>query len=158
MAVLHIQDLNRKNVRSLPKFLSGKEKWRGLTLHGGPPLHHRGDARQLRRSQRAKNAENVQIGMRLVKIPARRRAVQNYRFEIVPRRFVQPFDQVFQRLMYVGHRVPQTLPAPRRPATSAAASAEATKSSTAEKPAESAPKPATSPPPTPPPPSVPNRQ
>src|SRR6202048_4238702 len=92
MAVLHVQDLNSENVRGLPQLLRGKEKWRGLTLRSGPPLHHRGDTRQLRRSQRAKNAENVQIGVRLVKIAARRRAVQNYRLEIVPRWLVQPLD------------------------------------------------------------------
>src|SRR5258708_31820252 len=131
MAVLHVQDFDGENVRGLPKFLRGKEKWRGLMLHSCPPLHHRGDTRQPRRSQRAKNAENVQIGVRLVKIAARRRAVQNYRLEIIPRRFVQPLDQVLQRLMHIAHCVPQTLPAPRRPATSTPASAEAPKSPTA---------------------------
>src|SRR6266404_1357078 len=128
MALLHVQKFDCENVGRPVKFLRGKEKRRGLMLRAGPPLHHRGHARQFRRTQRAQDAENVQIGVRVVKIAARRRAVQNYRLEIVLRRFVQPFHQVFQCLMYVGHRVPQTLPATRSPAASAAASAETAKS------------------------------
>src|ERR1700687_71940 len=80
--------------------------------------------------------------MRLVKIAARRGAVQNDRLEVIPRRFMQPFDQVFQRFMDVAHCVPQTLPASGRPAASAAATAEAAKSSAAR----AATKPASSPP------------
>src|SRR5229473_6493849 len=131
MALLHVQELDGENVRGLPKFLGAKEKRRGLMLRGGPPLHHRGDARQLRCSQRAQNTQNVQVRMRVVKIAARRRPVQNDRLEIVLRRFVQPFDEVFQRFLYVAHCVPQTLPTPGGSTASAAASAEAAKSSAA---------------------------
>src|SRR5260370_12761344 len=162
MALLHVQELDGENVRGLPKFLGAKEKWRGLMLRGGPPLHHRGDARQLRCSQRAQNTQNVQVRMRVVKIAARRRPVQNDRLEIVLRRFVQPFDEVFQRFLYVAHCVPQTLPAPGGSTASAAASAEAAKSSAAGVPTEAAAKaaaphptkhrPDPPPPPSPPPP------
>src|SRR5260370_12655877 len=150
MALLHVQKFDCENVGRPVKFLRGKETRRGLMLRAGPPLHHRGHARKFRRTQRAQDAENVQIGVRVVKIAARRRAVQNYRLEIVLRRFVQPFHQVFQCLMYVGHRVPQTLPATRSPAASAAASAETAKSSTPGVATRAPPQPPpASPPPTP---------
>src|ERR1700730_8695051 len=103
MALLHVQQLNSENVCRAPKFLGGEEKWRRLMLYTRPPFHHSGDARQLWRSHRPQNAENVQIGVRLVKIAARRGAVQEYRLEIVPSCFVQPFDQVFQCLVHIAH-------------------------------------------------------
>ena len=38
-----------------------------------------------------------------MKIVARSGAVQDYGFEIVPGRFMQPLDQILQRLMYISH-------------------------------------------------------
>src|SRR6266436_3062603 len=131
MALLHVQELDGENVRGLPKLLGGKEKRCRLMLHGGPPLYHRGDARQLHHSQGAQDAQNVQVRMRLVKIAARRGAVQNNRLEVISRRFMQPFNQVLQRFVHIAHCVPQTLPASGRPAASATATAEPAKSSAA---------------------------
>src|ERR1700686_3700103 len=106
MALLHIQELYSENVRGLAKLVRRKEKWSGLMLRGGPPLHYRGDAGQFRRSERAQNAQDVEIGVCFVKIVARGGAVQNNRLKVIPRRFMQPLDQVFQRLVYISNRNP----------------------------------------------------
>ena len=63
-----------------------------LMLRPGPPLDHRRNARQIRSLQRVQYAENIQIRVRFVKISPCRGAVQDYGFQIILGRFMQPFD------------------------------------------------------------------
>src|SRR6267142_3855350 len=99
-------------------------------LHSGPPFHYAGDASKLCRPHGPQDAQHIQVGVRLVKIAASRGPIQSDRLEILPRRIVQPFHQILQRLMYIAHRVLR-LPASRCPTASAAASAKPAKSSAA---------------------------
>src|SRR6266849_9080788 len=146
MAALHVQKLDGEDVRGMPQLLCGKKERSGLLLRGGPPFHHTGDAPQLFHLQRAQDAKHVHIGV-LMKILARRRSVQNYRFEVGSARFVQPLHEIFQQFLHVAHSVVTrphaTLPASRGAASSAAAAAKAPKSSAARKAARAAAEPST---------------
>src|SRR6266436_5569697 len=130
MTLLHVQNLDSENIRRLAEFFDRKEKWRWLMLHRGPPFHHGGNASKFGRPQGPQNTQHIQVGMRLVKIAARRGSIQDERLEILPSRIVQPFHQILQRLMYITHRVLR-LPASRSSTAATAASAKSAKSSAA---------------------------
>ena len=69
--VLHVAQLDGKNVGGLPQFVGGKKQRSGLFLLDHPPAHYRRDAAQFFDGQRAQNAQDIQIGVRWMKIAAR---------------------------------------------------------------------------------------
>src|SRR6185436_16568657 len=66
----------------MAKFLGGEEQRRGLFFRGGPPTRDRGNLSELLHRERAQGAENVQVGVALLEIAARGRAVENYGLQL----------------------------------------------------------------------------
>src|SRR5712692_6768491 len=95
-SMLHIQDLDGKNVGGLPQLIPRKEKRRGLLLLHAPPFHHVCHPPQLLDAQRVKNANHIEIRVSGTKIPSRSRAVQYDAFQVRRCEFFQPVYQLPQ--------------------------------------------------------------
>src|SRR5882724_1999300 len=94
--VLHVQNLDREDIRGVLQFFFREKKRRRLFQIGAPPFHHRRDSSQFLDTQRMKDASHVQIRMSFVKIPPCRRPEQNHAFEVCGRKFLQPSHQLRQ--------------------------------------------------------------
>src|ERR1700687_6089300 len=94
--VLHIQNLDREDIRGIPQLIFREEKRRGLFLIDAPPFHHVCEASQLLDTQRTKDANHIEVRVSFVKVTARRRPEQNDAFEICTCEFFQPVDQLRQ--------------------------------------------------------------
>src|SRR5260370_28515635 len=94
--VLHIQNLDREDIRGIPQLFFREEKRRRLFLLDEPPFHHVREASQLLDTQRMKNANHIEVRVSFAKVPARSRAEQNAAFEICTGEFFQPVDQFRQ--------------------------------------------------------------
>src|SRR6266481_2225751 len=147
---LNVQAFDGKDVGGSPQFL-GEEKQRGGFLHlVRPPANHWGEQLEFQQINCDERAQDVQVRYTGMKITARRRPVENNRFQVLARRFFQPAHEFRQFSFHRIHLKPTgklvRLPTAPSPAASAGAAA---------KPTEAAAPPPPPPPPTPPRPTPP---
>src|SRR5258708_31996725 len=144
--LLNVQAFDGKDIGGSPQFL-GEEKQGGGFLHlVRPPADHWGEQLEFQQINCDERAQDVQVRYPGMKITARRRPVENNRFQVLARRFFQPAHEFRQFSFHRIHLKPTgklvRLPTAPSPAASSVAAA---------KPTEAAP------PPTPPPPPTPTR-
>src|SRR6267378_182182 len=139
---LDVQAFYGKDISGPPQFL-GEEKQRGGFLHlVRPPADHWGEQLEFQQINCDERAQDVQVRYTGMKITARRRPVENNRFQVLARRFFQPAHEFRQFSFHRIHLKPAgklvrlpTAPSPSAPAGAAAKSAEAAAPSTPSAPA-----------------------
>src|SRR5882762_1387222 len=127
---LNVQAFDGKDISGPPQFL-GEEKQRGGFLHlVRPPTDHWGEQLEFQQINCDERAQDVQVRYTGMKITARRRPVENNRFQVLARRFLQPAHEFCQLSFHGIHLKPigklVRLPTAPSPSASAGAAAKPT--------------------------------
>src|SRR5260370_6966442 len=93
---LHIQNLDCEDVRGIPQLIFREDKRSRLFLLDAPPFHHERETSQLLDAQQTKDETHIEVRVSCVEITARSRSEQNDAFEVCPREFLRPVDQLRQ--------------------------------------------------------------
>jgi hypothetical protein len=94
--LLHVEKFDGEHVGGGGEFLGGEEKRRRFVLVFAPPADGGSNARKLGSGERAKNTDDVEIGVRFVEVAASSGTVEDHGFEIVGCKFFEAADEVRQ--------------------------------------------------------------
>src|SRR6267378_788629 len=91
-----VQAFDGKDIGGPPQFLGEKEQRGGFLHLVRPPAYHWGKQLEFQQIDCDERAQDVQVRYTGMKITARRRPVENNRFQVLARRFFQPAHEFRQ--------------------------------------------------------------
>src|SRR5258707_2887453 len=93
---LDVQAFDGKDIGGSPQFLRKKKQRRGFLHLVRPPANHWGEQLEFQQINCDERAQNVELRYPGMKITARRRPVEDNRFQVLARRFFQPAHEFCQ--------------------------------------------------------------